>query len=71
MKKHIPVPVSLDTRPKLLRHFSKEDRKKMVLSGQTTAGPLAVLMYEKPRVFWVGAFVIIAVFSVAIWTLLS
>lgn len=50
--------MSTQTNCRYLRDLPKEERKQLVLSGQTTAGPLAVLMYKYPIRFW-GSLIII------------
>ena len=38
---------------RLLRHLPKDERRRLILSDQTAAGPLAVLMYKYPIRFWI------------------
>ncbi len=51
-----------------LRDLPKEERKKLVLSGNSTAGHLTVFMYEHPILFWIGATLALGAFLLGCWT---
>jgi hypothetical protein len=63
----------MSTQPKCryLRDLPKEERKQLVLSGQTTAGPLTVLMYKYPIGFWTVAIIVGHILFYGIWLLVN
>ena len=51
-----------------LRDMSRAERKKLILAGDTTAGPIAVFMYEYPIWSAVIGLLALAAFLLGCWT---
>jgi hypothetical protein len=50
--------------------LSKEEFRQLVIEGKTTAGPLAVLLYKNPALFWTGlAFLTFPATLLMIWVM--
>jgi len=52
----------------LLHDLPKEERRKLILAGDTTAGPLAIFMHEHPILFGIGAILAVSAFFFGCWT---
>ena len=67
MKDNPYIPPSAST-PTLLRDLPRHERVKLILEGNTTAGPLTVFMYKHPVWSAVIGIALLGAFFAGCWT---